>query len=103
MLNKDKSILSIKRLKPFWAVYNRSGQLLYRSLQKANCNDFLNRYNGEEPELIAIGNVLDVILNDNRKLGGYNGYDIGKALSEACKMLGESYLYEGDYGLLYLG
>ena len=39
----------------------------------------------------------------DRKLGSYNGYNIGDCLSEACKMLGESYLYEGDDGLLYLG
>lgn len=43
-------MLTIKRLKPFWAVYNRSGQVLYRSLQKANCSDFVARYTGRELE-----------------------------------------------------
>lgn len=62
-------MLTIKRLKPFWAVYNRSGQLLYRSLQKANCEDFKIRYNGEtELELITTDKALDIILDDNNKL-----------------------------------
>ena len=56
MLNTDKSVLSIKRLKPFWAVYNRSGQILYRSLQKANCNDFVKRYTGIDLELEEVKN-----------------------------------------------
>lgn len=38
----------------------------------------------------------------DRKLGSFGGYNIGNCLSEACKMLGEAYLYEGDDGLLYL-
>jgi len=41
-------MLTIKKLKPFWAVYNRSGQVLYRSLQKANCSDFVARHEGNE-------------------------------------------------------
>lgn len=38
----------------------------------------------------------------DRKLGSFGGYDIGDCLSEACKMLGDCCLYEGDDGLLYL-
>lgn len=55
MLTINQQCLIVKKLKPFWAVYNRSGQIMYRSLQKANCNDFVKRYNGEtELELIPI-------------------------------------------------
>lgn len=50
MLTIFRHGLTVKRLKPFWAVYNRSGQILYKSLQKANCNDFVERYTGQNLE-----------------------------------------------------
>lgn len=61
-------MLTIKKLKPFWVVYNRSNQVLYKSLDKRNCSDFVSRWNGESLELQEVDNVLELILSDSRKL-----------------------------------
>jgi len=93
-----------------------SGELIKKA--ESDCEAFYNLFkpclsramvNSTEYTWKGVGHDLWLTRNGHgagfwgRKLGSFGGYDIGDCLSEACKMSGESYLYEGDDGLLYLG